>query len=101
KRDWRSDGCSADLAAAESVDVAGDALRHGREADAGQARGLISTERPAPERRDPPDGGRWATELVRPDESVAATIAGLLADVVVVEDLHAARPLCTAEPDQI
>src|SRR5690625_118653 len=94
-------GHLADAAAAESVDVAVDALRHVREADAGQARVLISTERPAPERRDPPDGGRWATELVRPDESVAATIAGLLADVVVVEDLHAARQLCTAEPDLV
>ncbi len=94
-------GHLADAAAAESVDVAVDALRHVREADAGQARVLIATDQAAPQRRDAPEGGRWAAELVRPDEQVAATITGLLADVVVVEDLHAARQLCAGDPDLV
>ncbi|WP_147916487.1 chromosome segregation protein SMC [Ruania zhangjianzhongii] len=98
-------GHLADAAAAESVDVAVDALRHVREAEAGQARVLIATDATAdaaaPGARPSPDQGRWATDLVEPAEALTGTITGLLADVVVVEDLHAARQLCAASPELV
>ena len=94
-------GHLADAAAAESVDVAVDALRHVRATEAGQARVLIATEATAPGPRPELDHGRWATDLVRPEAPVSGTVTGLLTDVVVVEDLQAARQLCAASPDLV
>lgn len=95
-------GHLADAAATESVDVAVDALRHVREAEAGQARVLIATDvTAAAGPRPDPDRGRWATDLVRPAEPLTGTVTSLLADVVVVEDLHTAREVCSGSPDLV
>ncbi|MEE6296415.1 chromosome segregation protein SMC [Georgenia wangjunii] len=91
-------GPSADAAVVESVDVAVDAVRRAREQDVGQVRlvlaaggaGAATATGPAP------DGGRWARELVTAGEHLRPTLDRLLADVVVVEDLAAARAVLAA-----
>ena len=94
-------GHLADAAAAESVAVAVDALRHVREADAGQARVLIASDAPVPQQSGSPERGRWATDLVQPADPVAGTVGRLLTGVVVVEDLHTARKLCAQAPELV
>ncbi|SED83627.1 SMC protein Flexible Hinge Domain [Ruania alba] len=85
-------GPLADAAAMESVDVAVDALRHVRTEDAGQARLLLAHDAPGQENLEPPpEGARWAVDLVRPAESVRGAVALLLDGVLVVDDLGAAR----------
>src|SRR5699024_150644 len=87
----------ADAAATNSAEVAVDALRYVRQEDAGQAR-LVVADAEAEQNSGAPPGGTWAREVVSADEAVAGTINALLHDVVIVEDLHAARTLRQEQP---
>ena len=90
-------GHLADAAATNSAEVAVDALRYVREEDAGQAR-LVVADAEAEQNSGAPPGGTWAREVVSADDAVAQTINALLHDVVIVEDLHAARTLRQEQP---
>jgi len=83
-------GPLADAAAVESVDVAVDAIRMVRAADAGSARMVIAAgEGPPPE--PAPPTGTWARDLVHTSAELRPTIEKLLHQVVVVEGLRQAR----------
>ncbi|GEA88382.1 chromosome segregation protein SMC [Cellulomonas cellasea] len=94
-------GHLADAVAVESVDAAVDAIRRLRTDDAGRAT-LVVGGAPAP--GDPltagvvPDGADRAVDLVTAPTSVRSSLDRLLADVVVVDDLAAARAVVAAHP---
>ncbi|MCL3860254.1 chromosome segregation protein SMC [Actinotalea sp. K2] len=97
-------GAAADAVAMESVEAAVDALRWLRAQDAGRASLVIGSAGPddAPATttvRDLPDGAVAAADLVRSPASVRGAITGLLAGIVVVDDLARARAVVTARPD--
>ena len=96
-------GAVADAVAVDSVDAAVDAIRYLRTEDAGRATLLVSgASTPAPRRRrDVPAGAARAVDLVRAPEHVRAAVETLLADVVVVDDLAAARAIVAARPDLV
>lgn len=93
-------GALADAVAVESVDAAVDAIRHLRAEDAGRATLLVAGGG-APAEHDLPAGVDRAVDLVQAPASVRDTVHALLADVVVVDDLAAARPLVAAHPDLV
>lgn len=94
-------GTHADAALASAVGDAVDALRFVRAHEAGQARLVIASEGEVDGGAgDPPTGAAWAVGLVSGDPSVTGTLARLLAGVVVVEDLAAARA-AVAEADVV
>ncbi|MCB7137669.1 chromosome segregation protein SMC [Cellulosimicrobium marinum] len=87
-------GSAADAVAVESVDAAVDALRHLRTQDAGRAGLLVAGAAVTEGDHDGgglPDGARWAVDVVTASGGVGAAVHGLLAGVVVVDDLSAAR----------
>ncbi|WP_196250684.1 chromosome segregation protein SMC [Cellulomonas sp. JZ18] len=90
-------GALADAVAVESVDAAVDAIRHLRTEDAGRAALLVAGADTAPA-VPLPDGVDRAVDLVQAPASVRDAVHALLADVVVVDDLAAARPLVAAHP---
>ena len=95
-------GAVADAVAVESVDAAVDAIRYLRTEDAGRATLLVSgasTARTPP--ADLPAGAARAVDLVRAPEHVRAAVETLLADVVVVDDLAAARAIVATRPDLV
>ena len=90
-------GAVADAVAVESVDAAVDAIRHLRAEDAGRATLLVAGA--APDAHvDLPAGADRAVDLVQAPPTVRDAVRALLADVVVVDDLAAARPLVAAHP---
>ena len=92
-------GPLADAAVVESTDVAVDAVRRARDTDLGQVRLVVVGEPPAQDDDGAaPAGGRWATDVAEARGEVAGVLRTLLAGVVVVEDLAAARS-AVAEAD--
>ena len=92
----------ADAVAVDSVDAAVDAIRYLRTEDAGRATLLVSGASPAATPlSDVPAGAARAVDLVRAPEHVRAAVEALLADVVVVDDLAAARAIVAARPDLV
>ncbi|GEK16310.1 chromosome segregation protein SMC [Cellulomonas persica] len=95
-------GASADAVAVESVDAAVDAIRWLRTEDAGRASLVVGGPAPRTDARpEVPAGADLATDLVEAPENVRATVAALLADVVVVDDLAAARAVLAQAPDLV
>lgn len=94
-------GHLADAVAVESVDAAVDAIRRLRTDDAGRAT-LVVGGAPAPAdplaAGDVPAGADRAVDLVAAPASVRSSVERLLADVVVVDDLAAARAVVAAHP---
>lgn len=98
-------GASADAVAVESVEAAVDAIRYLREQDAGRA-GLVVAGPGAPEAGTEdagpaPAGSAWALDLVQAPSAVLAAVRRLLRDVVVVDDLVAARVVLRDHPDLV
>ncbi|MCC2315342.1 chromosome segregation protein SMC [Cellulomonas xiejunii] len=93
-------GAVADAVAVESVDAAVDAIRHLRTEDAGRAT-LMVAGAGAVRSVDLPAGVDRAVDLVQAPAAVLDAVRALLADVVVVDDLAAARPLVAAHPDLV
>ncbi|MCG2803184.1 MAG: chromosome segregation protein SMC, partial [Cellulomonas sp.] len=94
-------GPLADAVAVESVEAAVDSLRYLRSQDAGRA-GLVVAGAAAPVARgDAPAGCAWAADLVQVPAQLASTVDGLLAGVVVVDDLATARQVLAQHPELV
>jgi chromosome segregation protein len=97
-------GASADAVAVESVEAAVDAIRYLREQDAGRAGLVVAAGGAAGEvtdRAPAPDGAAWALDLVQAPSAVLPAVRRLLDDVVVVDDLVAARAVVRAHPQLV
>ncbi|MDM7856061.1 chromosome segregation protein SMC [Cellulomonas alba] len=94
-------GALADAVAVESVDAAVDAIRYLRTEDAGRASVLVAGGSGDRRPGAAPAGSAWAVDLVRAPDQVRPTVEALLADVVVVDDLAAARAVVAAHPDLV
>ncbi|MEU8248006.1 chromosome segregation protein SMC [Nonomuraea sp. NPDC048916] len=99
-------GPVAEAIAVKSVDTAVEALELLRVKEAGQATLLVassdgrSADGAAPVARlVAPEGGEWAADLVRVPGRLRAAIDHVLADVVVVDDLDAARRVVGGHPE--
>ena len=94
-------GGLADAVAVSDVDGATAAVRLLKEQDAGRAAMLVGSPGYAglPERGALPAGARWALEVVRTSGALRPALERVLADVVVVDGLDAARTLVAARPD--
>ena len=93
-------GPAADAVVVTGPEAAADALAHLRTADAGRA-GLVvagGARVAATPPGEAPAGTRWAAELVSAPGPLAGAVAHLLAGIVVVEDLAAARAVVAAHP---
>ena len=93
----------ADAVAVDSVDAAVDAIRYLRTEDAGRATLLVSGAAPAP-----PDRSTTCRPVPRvrstscaPPSTCGPAVEALLADVVVVDDLAAARAIVAVRPDLV
>ncbi|MEE6280345.1 chromosome segregation protein SMC [Georgenia sp. MJ170] len=84
-------GPLADAAVAESTDVAVDAVRRARDNDLGQVRLVVAGAAASPASDTAPAGGRWATDVATARDGLGDVLSTLLAGVVVVDDLAAAR----------
>lgn len=93
-------GAVADAVAVESVDAAVDAVRHLRTEEAGRATLLVAGTGAAAVSQLPAGADR-AVDLVQAPASVVEAVRALLADVLVVDDLAAARALLAAHPDVV
>nr|WP_276582282.1 chromosome segregation protein SMC [Cellulomonas sp. RIT-PI-Y] len=96
-------GASADAIAVQSVGAAVDAIRFLREQDAGRA-GLVvagDVDGDDPDQGAAPAAGRWALDLVRSPAQIRPAVRRLLAGVLVVDDLVAARAVVTERPDLV
>ncbi|MEV7972986.1 chromosome segregation protein SMC [Cellulomonas sp. NPDC089187] len=98
-------GASADAVAVQSVGAAVDAIRFLREQDAGRA-GLVVAAADADagvtlDQGAAPAGTGWALDLVQAPETVRPAVRRLLAGVVVVDDLAAARAVVAERPDLV
>ncbi len=93
-------GAVADAVAVDSVEAAVDAIRHLRTEDAGRAALLVAGSGEGRTAALPPGVDR-AVDLVQAPPAVRDAVHALLADVVVVDDLAAARPLVAAHPDVV
>ncbi|MEJ2868553.1 chromosome segregation protein SMC [Actinomycetospora sp. OC33-EN08] len=92
-------GPAADAVVVSGVDAAADALEHLHASDAGRA-GLVVAGAGRVDARGPaPAGAVWAADLVRAPDAVAGAVARLLAGVVVVDDLAAARAVLADHPE--
>ncbi|MGD9988945.1 chromosome segregation protein SMC [Pseudonocardia sp.] len=90
-------GSLADGVAVASPTDAVASLRSLRASDSGSASMLVGGAS-APEKAGEPPAGQWASSLVTASGPLAGTIAALLADVVVVDDLDAARAVVDTRP---
>ncbi|GAA1310158.1 chromosome partition protein Smc [Planotetraspora silvatica] len=88
----------ADAVTVDSLNAAVAALEHLRLADGGRTALLIAADGQATPARPAVDGGEWAAELVTVPEALRGTVDVLLSDVVVVDDLAAARKVVDADP---
>ncbi|GAA4847367.1 chromosome segregation protein SMC [Pseudonocardia benzenivorans] len=91
-------GSLADGVAVASPADAVASLRSLRATDSGSASLLVGGFSTAARTGEPPTG-RWASALVTAAEPLTGTVAALLADVVVVDDLDAARAVVDARPE--
>lgn len=105
-------GALADAVAVESVEAAVDAIRWLRTEDAGRTTLLVAADgatEPAADARgggalagvELPAGAVRAVELVRAGGQLRATVDELLGDVLVVDDLAAARAVLARVPDAV
>jgi chromosome segregation protein len=96
-------GSAADAVAVGDVDAAEAALRLLKDDDAGRVGLLVGSDAAYDEssRPDVPSGARAAIGLVEVPDTLRPAVAHLLADVVVVDDLAAARALVAARPDLV
>ncbi len=95
-------GSAADAVAVESVDAAVDAIRWLRTDDAGRVSLLIGKGQELPRiEPEPPAGAQRAADLVHAPGSVRDAVHALLAGVVVVDDLAAARVIVAAHPELV
>lgn len=97
-------GASADAVAVESVESAVDAIRYLREQDAGRAGLVVASGAAGVDTGRPdaaPEGARWALDLVQAPPAVLPAVRRLLHDVVVVDDLVAARVVLHDRPDLV
>ncbi|MCD2190257.1 chromosome segregation protein SMC [Actinomycetospora soli] len=92
-------GPVADAVVVTGVDAAADALAHLHASDAGRAGLLVAGPEAGALPGVAPAGAVWAADLVRAPDAVAGAVARLLAGVVVVDDLAAARTLVAAHPE--
>ncbi|MEN3265538.1 MAG: chromosome segregation protein, partial [Pseudonocardia sp.] len=93
----------ADAVAVASPDAAVDALRLLRARDAGRAALVVGSAEQESDRPDPGPApvGRWAVEGVAAGGALAGAVHRLLAGVVVVDDLAAARAVLESDPGLI
>ena len=95
-------GPVADAVAVESVEAAVDAIRTLREDDAGRAHLVMPTAGQASGPVGPlPADAVAALDLVEAPEHLRPTLAALLADVVVVDDLAGAQAVLRARPELV
>ena len=96
-------GPLADAVAVESVEAAVDAIRYLRMQDAGRATLLVgsSDDEARAAAGDLPPGARAAVDLVQAPARVRPAVRALLAGVVVVDDLAAARAVLGQRPDLV
>ena len=95
-------GPLADAVAVESVEAAVDAIRFLRTQDAGRATLLVGTSHDEPTAlAGLPAGAQAAVDLVRAPSRVRPTVRALLAGVVVVDDLAAARAVLAQRPELV
>jgi len=96
-------GPLADAVAVESVEAAVDAIRYLRTEDAGRATLLVGSSDAEAHAAlgDLPPGARAAIDLVQAPSRVRTTVRALLAGVVVVDDLAAARSVLAQRPDLV
>jgi len=105
-------GASADAVAVESVESAVDAIRWLRTQDAGRASLVVASPgatgpasrqvgATADATSDATSGADRAVDLVRAPEHVRGAVESLLAGVLVVDDLAAARALLARRPDAV
>jgi len=94
-------GSAADAVAVADLATAEAAIRLLKDDDAGHVGLLVGSDDGAPVDRGRPDlppGARRALDLVRVPDALRPALTRLLADVVVVDDLTAARALVAARP---
>ncbi|WP_432496514.1 chromosome segregation protein SMC [Kineococcus gypseus] len=84
-------GAAADAVAVAGPGAAAEALEHLKREDAGRAQLLVAGPGTSDWSLVAPEGSRPALELVRAPEDLRPALVRLLGDVVVVEDLDAAR----------
>ncbi|MFB9378146.1 chromosome segregation protein SMC [Kineococcus gynurae] len=97
-------GSAADAVVVEGPAEAVAAIEHLKDDDAGRAGLLLAgagAGRAGSSDADLPAGARAALELVEAPDSVRGALTRLLGDVVVVEDLSAARAVLQARPDLV
>jgi len=96
-------GPLADAVAVESVESAVDAIRYLRTEDAGRATLLVGTSdgQAHADLGELPAGAQAAIDLVQAPSRVRPTVRALLAGVVVVDDLAAARSVLAQRPDLV
>ncbi|MFF0864498.1 chromosome segregation protein SMC [Nonomuraea sp. NPDC003560] len=101
-------GPVAESVAVKTLDTAVEALGLLRSTDAGQVTLLVAEtgvsdtahhSQVARSRPAPPDGGRWAADLVTVPDELRPALDHVLAKVVVVADLEAARELVGRRPE--
>ncbi|MCI2240216.1 chromosome segregation protein SMC [Paenibacillus sp. TRM 82003] len=95
-------GAAADAVAVAGPEEAAAAIEHLRAEDAGRA-GMVLAGAPAVAHAaaDAPDGARPALALLKAPAELSGALSRLLGDVVVVDDLAAARALVAARPDLV
>ncbi len=93
-------GALADAVAVSTVDDVTAAVRLLKEEDAGRATLFVASPGAGvPTRPPPPEGARWALDVVRCAANVRPALERALGDVAVVPDLDAARGLVAANPE--
>jgi chromosome segregation protein len=93
-------GAAADAVAADGFTSARSAVQALKDADGGRA-AIVLADWPAAPRPDagaPPEGTRWAVDLVDAPARLQGALTAMLAGVVVVDDLAAALDLVAARP---
>ena len=92
-------GSAADAVVMTDPDAAAGALSHLRSGEHGRAWLVVAGDTAGPaERTSLPDGAAYALDVVDAPEQLRGALARLLAHVVVVDDVRAARTLVSAHP---
>jgi chromosome segregation protein len=97
-------GAAADAVAVRDVGAAEAAIRLLKNDDAGRAGLLVGATDPGHDGSGPPDappGARAAVDLVEAPAALRHAVYGLLARVMVVDDLAAARAVVSGRPDLV
>ena len=92
-------GATADAVVVATPADATRAIAHLKDEDAGRAGMLVAAAGPAARALEVPPGARPALSLVTAPDDLHPALGRLLGDVVVVEDLAAARRVVESHPD--